>query len=186
MIPALAGIFSRAHPRSRGENCASCTGLPVRCGSSPLTRGKQAAPRHRRASARLIPAHAGKTFEPGGQGLAPQAHPRSRGENTIADTLDQYVRGSSPLTRGKHQAGRRSGRLQRLIPAHAGKTQAPSSTGMACPAHPRSRGENQIDTRTPGRFIGSSPLTRGKPLHYAGIFVLIRLIPAHAGKTLPR
>ena len=32
--------------------------------------------------------------------------------------------------------------------------------------------------------MGSSPLTRGKPIDVAGLQTGIRLIPAHAGKTL--
>ena len=51
-------------------------------------------------------------------------------------------------------------------------------------AHPRSRGENHLSQPVPGRYHGSSPLTRGKHVvpklgtRFSG------LIPAHAGKTL--
>ena len=51
-------------------------------------------------------------------------------------------------------------------------------------AHPRSRGENTRRADPGTTFIGSSPLTRGK--HYTSSVgqVRVRLIPAHAGKTL--
>ena len=195
LIPAHAGKTmqrypdhsgSAAHPRSRGENTADDALTQQPAGSSPLTRGKPLGSFIRDDADRLIPAHAGKT----GAGSPPtsdrRAHPRSRGENVELSTKKALEGGSSPLTRGKRADHRRDGPQQRLIPAHAGKTPGGTPVRQAPAAHPRSRGENQIDTRTPGRFIGSSPLTRGKPLHYAGIFVLIRLIPAHAGKTLPR
>ena len=51
------------------------------------------------------------------------------------------------------------------------------------PAHPRSRGENQV-TVDPTIFDdGSSPLTRGKPVTNSKAQLTRGLIPAHAGKT---
>ena len=70
LIPAHAGktpppprsqSCPPAHPRSRGENArAWSTGLRS-SGSSPLTRGKPAAPTWGESFPGLIPAHAGKT-----------------------------------------------------------------------------------------------------------------------------
>ena len=52
------------------------------------------------------------------------AHPRSRGENSKFDFNKLADKGSSPLTRGK-QTGEWFGHVvDRLIPAHAGKTMA--------------------------------------------------------------
>ena len=50
-------------------------------------------------------------------------------------------------------------------------------------AHPRSRGENALLTRTTGWATGSSPLTRGKHRRSGWRRRRRRLIPAHAGKT---
>ena len=100
---------------------------------------------------------------------------------------DKPVRGgSSPLTRGKRcglWGGRRRGGL---IPAHAGKTSRCFIARVSRAAHPRSRGENGIQTAVQTVADGSSPLTRGKhkfkkTLEFAG-----GLIPAHAGKTSSR
>ena len=151
LIPAHAGKTfavsgpmrpSAAHPRSRGENVLNKTGKPEPVGSSPLTRGKpggHGAPGFRR---RLIPAHAGKTNRSGVYVSYSPAHPRSRGENGGHGFPFRLVDGSSPLTRGKRDrpAGRVAG--PGLIPAHAGKTPPAPEGGPACPAHPRSRGEN--------------------------------------------
>ena len=92
--------------------------------------------------------------------------------------------GSSPLTRGK--PGSSSGRQcrSRLIPAHAGKTNAALDCGGHWRAHPRSRGENGRLGRLTRRCPGSSPLTRGKPRSHPACELSGRLIPAHAGKTL--
>ena len=70
LIPAHAGKtgnlrvfghFSRAHPRSRGENARAASTARSTAGSSPLTRGKHVAVLVLEAVGRLIPAHAGKT-----------------------------------------------------------------------------------------------------------------------------
>ena len=91
--------------------------------------------------------------------------------------------GSSPLTRGKPPDGRRAHHQQRLIPAHAGKT-SPSRAGVfRRTAHPRSRGENLIETDPTQAERGSSPLTRGKRRWRRPVRGRRRLIPAHAGKT---
>ena len=52
-------------------------------------------------------------------------------------------------------------------------------------AHPRSRGENWETFILDEASGGSSPLTRGKLFHLALPARRTRLIPAHAGKTLP-
>ena len=159
------------------------TGTP-QVGSSPLTRGKRyrldrAGPRRR-----LIPAHAGKTGVTPGSTGAPPAHPRSRGENKAVSTLARKHVGSSPLTRGKHGARLGFDTRRRLIPAHAGKTPVRWDGVPPSSAHPRSRGENAIAALVAGLVYGSSPLTRGKQVTRASRAPPLRLIPAHAGKTL--
>ena len=131
LIPAHAGKTTRgrgqsrsgsAHPRSRGENTGKFMKITTDQGSSPLTRGKHPISIHMLLGARLIPAHAGKTFSvPFGCRREP-AHPRSRGENYRMGTATRYVEGSSPLTRGKPMEGVYAVGCERLIPAHAGKT----------------------------------------------------------------
>ena len=90
----------------------------------------------------LIPAHAGKTRVIIGVFTIPRAHPRSRGENPGATTNSYTVKGSSPLTRGKHAGGHAAAVGPGLIPAHAGKTVGSLQPGATTKAHPRSRGEN--------------------------------------------
>ena len=93
------------------------------------------------------------------------------------------IRGSSPLTRGKHTCHYRLTLTQGLIPAHAGKTACRVVPDPANGAHPRSRGENRTGAAWSREGLGSSPLTRGKPLIAAGVPLPVGLIPAHAGKT---
>ena len=172
LIPAHAGktgsfetlfIKSGAHPRSRGENEIVIALVRSGTGSSPLTRGKRASARSWSRSRRLIPAHAGKTLKTASIAPVDWAHPRSRGENNQPRSWTVELGGSSPLTRGKQSAIARGPRLVGLIPAHAGKTRPKNRRKSASRAHPRSRGENQVEGHLRVVLAGSSPLTRGKP-----------------------
>ena len=176
LIPAHAGktitaagpaLRAEAHPRSRGENPPTTAPLLLRSGSSPLTRGKHTRRPGSARRARLIPAHAGKT--------------RTRASTEPAPCR---VPGSSPLTRGKRLRAWRAAPVWRLIPAHAGKTTQLRALYVTHEAHPRSRGENYVSHCSPRASTGSSPLTRGKRVGVDALEVQLRLIPAHAGKTL--
>ena len=152
LIPAHAGstsrrtgprLRSRAHPRSRGEHQSAPAARRSLLGSSPLTRGALgdlAGVAHRRG---LIPAHAGSTCP----------LPACLGGG----------RGSSPLTRGAPGRAHRRSQTRGLIPAHAGST-PPNMPGTAGQwAHPRSRGEHELEVDQFFDLLGSSPLTRGAP-----------------------
>ena len=179
-------LTSGAHPRSRGENAMSAYTPGYRRGSSPLTRGKRTGVRSSGFISGLIPAHAGKTRRPVPHLSARGAHPRSRGENLVA-YLSLYVGwGSSPLTRGKLRHELVQEPDDRLIPAHAGKTQKRYPVESNLRAHPRSRGENNRLPVYVWRSRGSSPLTRGKQSIDPKCVFGHGLIPAHAGKTLPQ
>ena len=136
----------RAHPRSRGENAHDSHMNIARLGSSPLTRGKRnpgvaGGPRDR-----LIPAHAGKTASGAATRRHGWAHPHSRGENHSFREGNTRTQGSSPLTRGKLGPVLQEGLLERLIPAHAGKTGPTCLESWLPKAHPRSRGENMCNS----------------------------------------
>ena len=195
LIPAHAGktvlgmdYISQpwAHPRSRGENVHSRVTPHAHAGSSPLTRGKPGVESKARDLLRLIPAHAGKTSCSRCVILAGRAHPRSRGENFSLPWCCSAPYGSSPLTRGKRRPRVVATSVTGLIPAHAGKTVDVLPQQSMQPAHPRSRGENLRLIAGMGPQLGSSPLTRGKRLYERRGRYAAGLIPAHAGKTIPR
>ena len=195
LIPAHAGKTApllqlpqarAAHPRSRGENSARCMSAAGVVGSSPLTRGKLAGLLVFVGIFRLIPAHAGKTSLQTTCSSRHGAHPRSRGENFVADYVLFKAWGSSPLTRGKLRRRCPKHEGVRLIPAHAGKTATRRRTKSPQRAHPRSRGENSSLWRVAACSSGSSPLTRGKLGLGRGLCLVAGLIPAHAGKTQRR
>ena len=111
------------------------------------------------------------------------AHPRSRGENQRVGMCAFRSAGSSPLTRRKLRSIQAACAPDRLIPAHAGKTQKCLAKRPPETAHPRSRGENVRPSQRPVSYRGSSPLTRGKHASRPLKRPSTRLIPAHAGKT---
>ena len=96
---------------------------------------------------------------------------------------DNVHMGSSPLTRGKRVAASAACVTDGLIPAHAGKTSSRERAVFSIWAHPRSRGENDHRNVANTSLVGSSPLTRGKPVSCSHGLMPYRLIPAHAGKT---
>ena len=192
LIPAHAGKTRRrfrrsyvmgAHPRSRGENSLVVWRDADVAGSSPLTRGKRDSGHDHPHGDRLIPAHAGKTVRARTSPAPKRAHPRSRGENWRTVALTAWSLGSSPLTRGKPDRRHCQVPACGLIPAHAGKTRARSSSLSSARAHPRSRGENVAEQAAKSASTGSSPLTRGKHNQMTPGNPDDGLIPAHAGKT---
>ena len=133
LIPAHAGSTNfplnspqvgRAHPRSRGEHHIALVFCDPGAGSSPLTRGARRFRRRRARPRGLIPAHAGSTWRSRCRWGALWAHPRSRGEHRTMPINHLPPRGSSPLTRGAHVIPGVPAPVARLIPAHAGSTDA--------------------------------------------------------------
>ena len=174
----------RAHPRSRGENISDRRGEHSRPGSSPLARGKLEGRLAALSGQRLIPARAGKTLAIGTKTPTHPAHPRSRGENNLSEDDSSFWRGSSPLARGKLRRLPSSSLRSGLIPARAGKTPRIAPIARARRAHPRSRGENDPSPDLITQGSGSSPLARGKPIRQGHGWIIPRLIPARAGKTV--
>ena len=172
-------------------------------GSSPLTRGKLHLAALTGADARLIPAHAGKTFRALARVKRLRAHPRSRGENQRGGVLALPAVGSSPITREKDVHAEASIRFEGsspltrgkpvarcsvsgggwLIPTHAGKTLRGSRPPAGSRAHPHSHGENSASMRLKATRQGSSPLTWGKQIPAQAQRAGHGFIPAHAGKT---
>ena len=112
------------------------------------------------------------------------AHPRSRGEHHLRNSILPLAAGSSPLTRGAQALAHPRETSLRLIPAHAGSTQESKRKVMLGTAHPRSRGEHCSTSWPPACRGGSSPLTRGARRCDHVPKSGVGLIPAHAGSTL--
>ena len=112
------------------------------------------------------------------------AHPRLRGEHSVANTISVANTGSSPLTRGAPYSGRVTTGGLRLIPAYAGSTLWTIDDLFFHGAHPRLRGEHHSSYHAASSTLGSSPLTRGARRCGLACAFHGRLIPAYAGSTV--
>ena len=178
---------NRDHPRSRGEHASDRELQEFQGGSSPLTRG---APYQRGRwilDLRIIPAHAGSTASTLAAMAAMSDHPRSRGEHSFPDAVEELPGGSSPLTRGARPPSDSKHGVSGIIPAHAGSTTGTLLQDYDTGDHPRSRGEHPTPRGSASTHSGSSPLTRGAQEPNPCKRHSWRIIPAHAGSTrLPK
>ena len=130
-IPAYAGnskkVAHRAflepvHPRLRGELNGTPWANSIRDGSSPLTRGTLYPHLYPPSGNRFIPAYAGNSTKRGPGRRSGTVHPRLRGELTGTAVKFPIASGSSPLTRGTHNAPDNQKHRCRFIPAYAGNS----------------------------------------------------------------
>ena len=85
--------------------------------------------------------------------------------------------------RGKHLCGLHQVCLDRITPAHAGKTVVAVDVGSAVGDHPRACGENPVYFYEINIVAGSPPRMRGKHGRGEHRARQERITPAHAGKT---
>ena len=154
-------------------------------GSSPRMRGKHAVLRNTRSNRRIIPAHAGQTLCPDYYHCHCPDHPRACGANIDMSVPIEDMDGSSPRMRGKLDAAERAIGCGRIIPAHAGQTTSGNPLKIADSDHPRACGANLIECLKHNLDTGSSPRMRGKLIAHGIVGERLRIIPAHAGQTLP-
>ena len=133
IIPAHAGntwcLYGRTplqwdHPRACGEHEPATRAYCCAVGSSPRMRGTPTKARMRRSENGIIPAHAGNTGRVFLKIVQPRDHPRACGEHFRADLKPGGYPGSSPRMRGTLPQRISGGYADRIIPAHAGNTQA--------------------------------------------------------------
>ena len=169
-----------------GENFRGPLRYPKQQGSSPRVRGKLDVAETAGDAARLIPACAGKTADQKPILAEFAAHPRVCGENVFAHARRRVDQGSSPRVRGKPGGRAETARAGGLIPACAGKTSVRAPLSSTPGAHPRVCGENQRSHAASPPSRGSSPRVRGKLGLRRRKRWGLRLIPACAGKTIPK
>ncbi len=133
-------------------------------GSPPRMRGKLQKDNFTSISNRITPAHAGKTnFSSTGINTE-WDHPRACGENFTLQMQILKKQGSPPRMRGK------------LVIALLAV--------VFFVDHPRACGENSTVKSVCLRHRGSPPRMRGKLTLPSSRISVVRITPAHAGKTL--
>ena len=110
ITPACAGkrrlivvcvIFSKDHPRLRGEKISSISSTLLYSGSPPLARGKEQGKRQHNNTDGITPACAGKSVPHLIFPFVMRDHPRLRGEKILFYPMIAILPGSPPLARGK-------------------------------------------------------------------------------------
>ena len=150
---------------------------------SPRMRGKLALPIGMSLQPWITPAHAGKTHIHQDKIRGLWDHPRTCGENVSIHSQNLLHSGSPPRVRGKHYLLRSAYRLPRITPACAGKTGHGRAKSVRHADHPRACGENQAKRSKSKQKLGSPPRMRGKRTMRGLLSRLVRITPAHAGKT---
>ncbi len=191
-IPAGAGNTLRqkpssalfaVYPRWRGEHPLVFVGEMPRVGLSPLARGTLYGANNVTATTRFIPADAGNTARPSRSSTTATVYPRWRGEHHTLRFEAKVVGGLSPLARGTLYLPLPLPLVTRFIPAGAGNTNVPGSTGRHLPVYPRWRGEHQGWLGGIPLKCGLSPLARGTRALAHPQKGKSRFIPAGAGNT---
>ena len=134
-------------------------------------------------SGRITPAHAGKTSLRFSQNPDSRDHPRACGENSQIVRVPGCSVGSPPRMRGKPIFSNFCCQNARITPAHAGKTSKVKMDNLWGEDHPRACGENNGKLSRKSRGKGSPPRMRGKPVYPSSDKSIMRITPAHAGKT---
>ncbi len=134
----------QAHPRSRGDDMTGSVTRLSREGSSPLAGRRHRAHRRECLHGGLIPARGETTPRQARRSVRRTAHPRSRGDDTACRSRSTDVAGSSPLAGRRRRQQRRDGCVVRLIPARGETTSRRTSPLRTTPAHPRSRGDDNL------------------------------------------
>ena len=110
-------------------------------------------------------------------------HPRIRGEHSVVTDVACSSMGSSPHTRGARRRRPHPDEHRGIIPAYAGSTEGPHGLVESFEDHPRIRGEHASVANRMSPVEGSSPHTRGAPVHVFDDGVCGGIIPAYAGST---
>ena len=171
------------HPRACGENLQGGILIETPEGSPPRMRGKLVCIGTEPKLEGITPAHAGKTKIVSTLGVPSQDHPRACGENPLRARQQSAPQGSPPRMRGKLTGLVRFSYVNRITPAHAGKTSARTPCRRCARDHPRACGENRVFLVYLDHIQGSPPRMRGKLAYISILFIKSRITPAHAGKT---
>ena len=153
-------------------------------GSSPRMRGAPGSVLIAGGVVGIIPAYAGSTARSQSSTGFTWDHPRVCGEHSSSAFSFSKRLGSSPRMRGARPGHLAHDQGHGIIPAYAGSTDKPVSTGKNDGDHPRVCGEHPYLVKSPSPSLGSSPRMRGAHC----VLVVQRerrgIIPAYAGSTL--
>ncbi len=190
-IPAGAGKPSDSrsithapagYPRGCGETVLWIPVVVESQGLSPRVRGNRGHDARGARCRRAIPAGAGKPAQALSIAEPPTGYPRGCGE-TAGDAYGRHsLYGLSPRVRGNPEHPDRCGHDGRAIPAGAGKPPTTYRSPYSAWGYPRGCGETRHRSVLRCASGGLSPRVRGNRRSVQVIGLIIRAIPAGAGK----
>ena len=146
-------------------------------------RGKGFSSGYIRAIDWITPAHAGKRLSARLWCPTFRDHPRPCGEKIRRKLVDEPGGGSPPPMRGKVNADNVKQFVDRITPAHAGKSDPCYSDHGGNGDHPRPCGEKRMPYIVESDYRGSPPPMRGKAHLATSASWAGGITPAHAGKS---
>ena len=182
---AFKGDEKQVYPRVRGEAFMVVTPTIVTVGLSPRPRGSHLCTLIIFPIVGSIPASAGKPLYFYALHLPIWVYPRVRGEAMKIPRVVTLISGLSPRPRGSRIFSPGSASLSGSIPASAGKPYSAFQWTRATRVYPRVRGEAGFPSLPLQSFEGLSPRPRGSHQHLHVALVVVRSIPASAGKPTP-
>ena len=158
----FAAPTAEDHPRACGEKSQSQVPVIGAPGSPPRMRGKARQELLRRSSARITPAHAGRSTRWSRSCRRWWDHPRACREKHGKGGLYMDGQGSPPRMRGKVEQMLVDPVGDGITPAHAGKSRKPHMQACARRDHPRACGEKYLMRDLPVSLDGITPAHAGK------------------------
>ena len=132
---------------------------------------------------RITPAHAGRRYSRCRLLLCRRDHPRACGEKREFARFEPLNLGSPPRMRGEARAQTRAAAVNRITPAHAGRSLTGLRSLFVSRDHPRACGEKYIVQLYFDTDMGSPPRMRGEAGLAARHRAKSRITPAHAGRS---
>ena len=175
---------SRDHPRGCGEHPANTLPACLSAGSSPRMRGAPDTDGEHQGGRRIIPADAGSTSSLNWPVSLIWDHPRGCGEHSVAFSVAEIEKGSSPRMRGAPNSLIQERSIGGIIPADAGSTKFFGHSLAEAEDHPRGCGEHQSWLMVCGPIAGSSPRMREALVRTVRCENPTGIIPADAGSTI--
>ena len=176
-------VATQDHPRMGGEKFVYKNKTADQVGSPPHGRGKAPFKRGLFHILGITPAWAGKSQLLPCCGLWSLDHPRMGGEKWALSPRHWVILGSPPHGRGKEFQLLYIELDTRITPAWAGKSFVLRLWCVATQDHPRMGGEKFVYKNKTADQVGSPPHGRGKAPFKRGLFHILGITPAWAGKS---
>jgi len=182
--PASRGLA--AHPHTRGDDLAAECPAEAVVGSPPHAWGRHRAERLRVVKRGLTPTRVGTTTQRRRFSEIPGAHPHTRGDDRACARWHRRSLGSPPHAWGRRRYHYGNEGSRGLTPTRVGTTASTGTATLMSPAHPHTRGDDDVGGAEWVAEPGSPPHAWGRRLVPGDDRFGQRLTPTRVGTTSTR